>query len=143
MSPKVLEVAQEEVKMMLAKDIIETSKSAWCSRPGIVKKANRSCRSCEDYRDLNKVTDENAYPKNLDSILDKLRKAKYILKIYLKQAFMQIFVARASRKYTACAGLYQFKKMSFGLANSPKTFVTCFVPSTYIRHIPFTMSTYP
>ena len=42
MLPKVLEEAQEEVKKMLAEDIIETSKSGWCSRPMIVKKANGS-----------------------------------------------------------------------------------------------------
>ena len=128
LSPKILEVAQEEIDKMLREDIIETSKSDWCSRPVIVKKSDGSYRFCIGYRDLNKVTEEDAYPmKNVDTILDKLRKAKYIFQIDLKQAFMQILVAEASRKYTAFGvqgkGLYQFKRMPFGLVNSPKTFV--------------------
>ena len=87
---------------MLNEDIIEVSKSDWCSRPVIVKKANGNFRFCIDYRYLNKVTEEDAYPmKNVNTVLDKLRKAKYISKIDLKQAFMQILVAEASRKYTA------------------------------------------
>ena len=56
--------------------------------------------------------------KNVNTILYKLRKVKYISKIDLKQAFMQILVAEASRKYTAFGvqgkGLYQFKRMPLG-----------------------------
>ena len=63
---------------------------------------------------------------DMNTVLDKLRKAKYITKIDLKSAFMQVKVAKNSRKYTAFAvpgsGLWQFKRMPFGLVNSPKTF---------------------
>ena len=87
-----------------------------------LRKANGNYRFCIDYRDLNKVTEEDAYPmKNVDKVLDKLRKAKYISKIDFKKAFMKILVAEASRKYTAFgvqgAELYQFKRMPFGLVN--------------------------
>ena len=62
----------------------------------------------------------------MDSILDKLRKARYITKIDLKWAFNQVPVDEKSREYTAFAvegaGLFQFKRMPFGLINSPKTF---------------------
>ena len=80
-----------------------------------------------DYRDVNKHTKVDAYPmKNMDSVLDKLRRARYITKIDKKQAFMQIPVEEKSRKYTAFtvsgSGLYQFKRMPFGLTNSPKIF---------------------
>lgn len=79
---------------MLAEDIMETSKNGWCSRPVLVKKANGSYRFCVNYRNLNKVTKKDAYPiKNVDTILDKLCKAKYISKIDLKRAFVQILVA--------------------------------------------------
>ena len=92
-----------------------------------MKKANGDFRFCVDYRDLNKVTQVNAYSmRNMDSVLDKLRKARYISKIDLKLAFMQILVAEGSRKYTDFAvsgsGLYQFREMPFVLSNAPKTF---------------------
>ena len=64
--------------------------------------------------------------RNLDAVLDELRKARVISKIDLRQAFMQVLVEESSRKYTAFAvpgsGLFQFRKMPFGLVNSPKTF---------------------
>ena len=104
LSPAMEKFAQEEVKRMVEDEIVEKSKSDWCSRPVIVKKANGDFRFCVDYRDLNKVTQVDAYPmRNMDSVLDKLRKARYISKIDLKSAFMQILVAEGSRKYTAFA----------------------------------------
>ena len=53
LSPKILEVAQEEVDRILKEDVIKRSNSDWCSRPVIVKKADGSYRFCIDYRDLN------------------------------------------------------------------------------------------
>ena len=44
MSEKISEFAREEVKRMLADDVIEPSKSYWCSRQVIVKKANGNYR---------------------------------------------------------------------------------------------------
>ena len=62
----------------------------------------------------------------MDSILDKLRRARYLSTIDLKQAYYQIPMEPASRKYTAFAvpgsGLWQFKRMPFGLTNAPITF---------------------
>ena len=128
MSPKMLEIAREEVEKMLRQDIIERSYSAWSSAPVIVKKHDGGYRFCVDFRDVNKVTKKDAYPtQNMDSILDKLRKARYLTKIDLKQAYFQIKMERSSRQYTAFSvpgsGLWQFKRMAFGLSNSPMTFL--------------------
>ena len=74
MSPKMLSVAQEEVRKMSAEGIIERSASDYCSAPVILRKRDGGHRSCIDYRPLNKVTKKDAYPlSNMDSILDKLR----------------------------------------------------------------------
>ena len=79
LEPKILEVAQEAVDRILQEDIIERSKSDWCSRPVIVKKLDSSYRFCVDYRDLTKVREEDAYPmKNIDTILDKLKSKIHI-----------------------------------------------------------------
>ena len=63
---------------------------------------------------------------NMDSILDKFRRAKFISKVDLKQAYFQIPLDEESRKYMAFAvpgsGLWQFKRMPFELTNAPATF---------------------
>ena len=93
----------------------------------IVRKSDGSYRFCVDFRDLNKVTVKDAYPlPSMDSILDKLRKARYLSKIDLKQAYFQVPMDENSKKYTAFSvpgsGLWQFKRMAFGLTNAPSTF---------------------
>ena len=81
MSPAVEQFSRDKVHKMLKEDIIEPSKSDWCSRPVIVNKASGGKRFCVDYRDLDKVTEDACYPMtNLNPVLDKLRKAKFITK---------------------------------------------------------------
>ena len=62
----------------------------------------------------------------MDSILDKLRKARYLSKIDLKQAYFQVPMDKNSKRYTAFSvpgsGLWQFRRMAFGLTNAPSTF---------------------
>ena len=114
MSPKMLEIAQSEVRKMLVEGVIEPSTSEWCSVPLIVKKSNGNHRFCIDFRELNKDTRPDAYPMpSPDSILDRLRDARYISKIDLRQAYFQVLLEEESRKYTAFAvqgsELWQFK----------------------------------
>ena len=122
-----LEVASEEVERLRREGVIERSASDWSSAPVLVKKSDGSYRFCVDFRDLNKVTRKDAYPiPNMDAILDKLRRAKYLTKIDLKQAYFQVPMEETSKKYTAFAipgsGLWQFVRMPFGLTNAPMTF---------------------
>ena len=99
--------------------IIERSASAWCHAP-VIQKSDGGFRFCIDFRDLNARSKKDAYPiPNMDGILDKLRRAKYISKIDLKNAYFQVELSEESRQYTAFAvpgsGLWQFKRMPFGL----------------------------
>ena len=59
-------------------------------------------------------------------ILDALRSAKYISKIGLRSACHQISLEEDSKQITAVIvpgkGIYQFKRMPFGLKNTPATF---------------------
>ena len=63
---------------------------------------------------------------SVDEILDRLRDTHYISKIDLRQAYFQVLLDEASKKYTAFAvqgsGLWQFRRMAFGLINEPATF---------------------
>ncbi|CAB0045001.1 unnamed protein product [Trichogramma brassicae] len=120
-------IAIEHVSKMLREGIIEEACSEWNSAPVIVKKSDGSHRFCVDYRDLNKVTKKDGYPcKNMDEILDKLRKARYISKIDLKSAYHQVLMEESSKEYTAFSvpglGQFQFRRLPFGLKCAPMTF---------------------
>ena len=61
-SPKIMEVINQEVDKMLADDIIEPSSSGWSSPIVLVRKPDGSRRFCLDFRKLNQVTKKDAYP---------------------------------------------------------------------------------
>ena len=107
--------------------MIEPSASDYSLALVLVKKADDTYRICIDYRDSNARTVKDAYPvSSMDGILDKLRGAKYISKIDLKNAYLQVPMEEASKMYTAFSvpgsGFWQFKTMPFGLTNAPATF---------------------
>lgn len=103
------------------------SKSPCCSPPVLAKKSDGTYRLCIDYRKLNAKTKKHAHPlPNIDSLLDKFRNAKYISKIDMTLAFLQVEVDEGSRDFTAFSvpgrGQFRFKRMPFGLTNSPSTY---------------------
>ena len=75
------------------------------------------------YRDVNARSIKDAYPTpNADTILDGLRGARYISKIDLKQAFLQVPIKESSKKYTAFSmlgsKLCQFCRMPFSFSSN-------------------------
>ncbi|CAB0032951.1 unnamed protein product [Trichogramma brassicae] len=62
----------------------------------------------------------------MDTILDRLRRARYISKIDLKSAYHQVCLDDDSKAYTAFSvqgsGQYQFLRLPFGLKCAPMTF---------------------
>ena len=84
--------------------IFERSASAWCHAPVIQKKSDGKWRFCIDFQDLNARSKKDAYPiPNIDGILNKLRRAKYISKVDLKNAYFQVALDEESRQYTTFA----------------------------------------
>lgn len=125
-SPPVQKQINNELDRMLKDDIVEPSDSPWSSPIILVKKSDGTYRFCVDYRRLNRVTVKDAYPlPRITSILDKLRGANYLSTIDIKSAFWNIPMGESSKKYTAFTvpgrGLFHFKRLPFGLCNSPAT----------------------
>ena len=93
-SPAMWKIASEAVQEMHRAAVIKTSASDWCHAPVIQHKSDGSHRFCIDFRDLNLRSKKDAYRvyalPNMDSILDKFRRAKFISKVDLKQAYFQI-----------------------------------------------------
>ena len=86
---------------------------------------------------MNKVTKNDTYAiPSIGSILDKIRSAKYISKIDLKQVYSRIPLEESSKQYTASSipgsGLYKSTRMPFGLTNYPLHFRDISMPSLLI-----------
>jgi hypothetical protein len=111
---------------MLCEGIIQASDSPWASPAILVKKANGKKRLCIDYRGLNKLTREDAYPlPRIDEILENLNGAKWFSTFDLASGFWQIEMNPKDREKTAFVikgGHYEFNVMPFGLCNAPATF---------------------
>lgn len=126
-SPFKQAIIDAEIDKMLELGVIEKSSSGWSSPVLLVPKPDKSWRFCVDYRRLNRVTTRDAYPlPYISDILRKLGGAKYLSSLDIQSAYWQVEVEPSSRQYTAFTvpsrGLFQFKRMPFGLHNAPATF---------------------
>ena len=74
--------------MLLTEKIIECSHSKWASPEVIVKKGDGTYRFYSDFRKVNLISKKDAYPlPNMSTILDQLRQASILSKIYLRQDY--------------------------------------------------------
>lgn len=121
-SPAIQELIDKEVDRMLSLGVIEPSESPWASPVTLVRKPNKN-RLCLDFRKVNEVSVKLAYPiPNIEGIISRLSKTKYITALDLKDAYWQIPLDLKSREKTAFVvpgrPLYHFTVMPFGLCNA-------------------------
>ena len=125
--PREDEIIADIVQEWLGDDCIEPTTSSQFAAPVLlVRKEDGSYRLVVDYRRLNKVTEPNKFPTdNAGQILMRLRTSRWFSKFDLTNGFLQVMMEDASRDFTTfitSRGLYRFKRMPFGLINSPATF---------------------
>ena len=111
---------------MLDQDIIEVSKSPWCSNIVPVPKPDGTIRIAIDYGPLNEVSKKDAYPMpRIDEIFEQLSGAKIFSKLDLVKGYYQIRIQPEDREKTAFrfkGKLFQFKRVPFGLHSAPQSF---------------------
>ena len=116
----------EEVEKMMEAGVIEESNSPWASPVVLVKKKDGSTRFCVDYRRLNMATVKDAYPlPRVEDCLDTMAGASWFSSLDLASGYWQLDIApehRAKTAFSTHRGLFQFRRMPFGLCNAPGTF---------------------
>ena len=108
---------------MLEKQFIRPSVSLWVAPVLLVKKKDDNMRLCVDYRQLNKVTIKNRYPRSrIDNLMDQLFGAEVFSKIDLRLTYHQIRVKVDDISKTAFQtryGHYEYFVIPFGVTNAP------------------------
>lgn len=125
-SPYIQKLIDEELQRMIELGVVEKSNSSWSSPILMIPKKDKTYRFCVDFRKLNKVSERPAYPLPfISGILDKLGNCRYLSSLDIRHAYWQIPLEESSKTYTAFTipgrGLYQFKRMPFGLHGAPAT----------------------
>ncbi|GMF42816.1 unnamed protein product [Phytophthora fragariaefolia] len=115
-------VIDEEVDTMLRNGVIEEGSGAWGFPVVLVKKKDGSVRFSVDYRALNAVTVNAAYPlPRVDETLEALHGAQRFTSLDLHARNWQLIAEEDKPKtaFTTRRGLFQFNKTPFGLCNTP------------------------
>ena len=124
MTPQKSDACRKEIEMLMKYDMIEPSKSPWACGVVMAKKKGQ-LRFCCDFSYLNAVTIKDAYSiPRIDESLSKLGDANFFTTLDLGSAFWQVPLRKQDRQKTGFAcklGLFQWKRMPFGLCNATAT----------------------
>jgi hypothetical protein len=120
-------IVKEELTKMYKNGIIQPSQSSWTAPIVLVRKKDQSWRFCIDYRALNDVTQVHSYPiPVIHQLLETLQGQKFYFGLDLRVGYWNIEVAPEDIHKTAFSvpglGLWEFRRMPFGLKNSGATF---------------------
>ncbi|THH32421.1 hypothetical protein EUX98_g1748 [Antrodiella citrinella] len=124
-SPAKRQVIDEQLQKWFEQEVIEPSKSPW-SAPVVIIYRNGKPRFCVDYRKLNANTIPDEFPiPRQGEILNTLSGSQVLSSLDALSGFTQLEMASEDVEKTAFRthrGLFQFKRMPFGLRNGPSIF---------------------
>ena len=124
LGPHKEEEAERQVNKLLEKGLIEPASGAWSSPVVLVKKKDDSWRFCIDYRRVNTVTIQDAYPlPRIDDSLDALAGSRFFSTLDLTSGYWQVPLDEDARKKSAFitrSGLWKWKVLPFGLTSAAR-----------------------
>ena len=117
-----LAVAKEEFRKLLEMDIIQPSSSPWSSTLHMVAKPSGGWRAGGAYRALNAVSEDDRYSMpHLQDFTIQLEDKNIFSKVDLVRAYNQVPMNTADVAKTSIVtpfGLFEYKRMPFGLKNA-------------------------
>ncbi|GJZ27979.1 putative reverse transcriptase domain-containing protein [Tanacetum coccineum] len=127
LAPSDMKELSDQLQVLSDKGFIRPSSSPWGALVLFVKKKDGSFRICIDYRGLNKLTVKNRYllPR-IDDLFDQLQRSSVYSKIDLSSGYHQLRVREEDIPkivFRTRYGHYEFRVMSFGLANASAIFM--------------------
>ncbi|GJT62315.1 reverse transcriptase domain-containing protein [Tanacetum coccineum] len=89
-------------------------------------------RVCINYRKLNEATAKDYFPLSfMDQMLERLARNKYLCFLDSFSGYFQIPIDPMNQEkttFTCPFGTYAYRRMAFGLCNTPATFQRCMLP---------------
>lgn len=120
--PAKKKIIQESIDQLLSWDVIEKFNSTTAS-PVVLVWQNNKWRFCVDFRTLNAITIGDAYPMlRSDYVFATLTGKRYFTLLDALKGYHQVEIEEKDCPKTAFVshdGLYQFKRLPFGLRNTP------------------------
>jgi hypothetical protein len=117
---------EAQLETWLKEGVIEPSSSAWSSPLVPIKKKDGSMRWAVDYRALNKCLELDSYPlPKIQQLVERAGGHKVYSALDAVSAYYTIKIEpeiRACTTFTSPWGLYQWKRMPFGLATAPSVY---------------------
>ena len=126
MTPNKSDARRKEIDTLLECCMIEPSKIPWACGVVMAKKKGDQLRFCFEFRYLNSVTVKDVYPMpRIDESLSNLGDENFFTTLDIGSAFWQVPLRKQDRDKTGFAcelGLFQWKRVPFGLCNATATF---------------------
>ena len=126
-APQFREKLEDLIKGLLSSKIIQHSTSPWASPIVIIVKKNGvDIRLCIDYRMVNDLTRLMVYPMPLvNELLEDLDKALWYCSLDMASGLWVVSMTERARLISAFVtplGLFEWRRMPFGLKNAPQIY---------------------